>query len=142
MGEEKALEAYPKFANKMGMLVLADHFPTSEDFLKCAGPWEAVKEYFSEFFRAYERESGMRFEILQDTDTDLQVSVSDCPWDFIWREAGHPELARIHGEDMLEFLSGLMTDLGGDLRKESWLCKGDSRCDWHFCKTGASAKEQ
>jgi hypothetical protein len=80
----------------------------------------------------------MRFEILQDTDTNFQVSITDCPWDFIWREAGHPELARIHGEDMLEFFSDLMRELGGDFKRGSWLCKGDAACDWHFLRHKAS----
>ena len=134
LGEKKGRETTWAFAARMGRMVLEHFLPTAEDFLRCADPWWAVRCYFLEFFRVNEREHGMRFEIVKDNHSDFQVRVTDCAWDFIWREAGFPELAHVHNGSESLALSRIMRGVGGEFRRGSCLCKGDAACDWHFCR--------
>ena len=131
-GEEKTTEIYPKFAQSIGVMIFEEFMPAAEDFLHCPDPWVAIRQYFGEFFQAYERAGGMRHNIVQDTDSEFRVHVTDCPWEFICREAGYPDLPPITGQAECTFLTQLMSELGGDFKRESWLCRGDPTCDWHF----------
>ena len=133
-GKENAAEVYWKLTEKRGAMIYEEFFPSSEDFLRCLDPWEAIRLYFLEFFQAYRGIGAMQYEVVQNTESDLQIHVSDCAWDFMSQEAGYPEIASINGQCDLIFLPRLMEGIGGDFKRESWLCKGDATCDWHFCR--------
>jgi hypothetical protein len=132
VGKEKTLEVYPKLNDKLGTMMYEEFLPSSEDFHRCRDPWEAFRLYFLEFLRVYERDKGMRLEILQNTEDELHIHVTDCVWEFIFREAGYPELASFGGHTELLAITSLAQAVGGDLKREACLCKGDAFCDWHF----------
>lgn len=133
-GKEKAMEVYSTLAEKMSVMMYEEFMPSAQDFLRCPDPWEAAREYFLALFRKYDQENVMRIEVIQNTQSDLQIHVSDCAWEFMAREAGYPEMAPMSGQGDLVFLPRLMKGIGGDFKRGACLCKGDPVCDWHFTR--------
>ena len=132
-GKEKTSRVYPKLTEKLGVMMYEDFIPSSKDFMSFRDPWEAIRLYFRHWFMAWGREGVAQLEIVQDTDSDFQVHVTDCAWHAIWSEAGYPELAPISQQTDLIFLPRLMGEVGGDFkRQDGCLCLGDPICDWHF----------
>jgi hypothetical protein len=137
-GREKAKDIYPRLTEKMGVMMWEEFLPTAEDFKACPDTGEAVREVWAGYVRADERENMMRVEVVQDTATDFQVTVTDCPWDFMLREGGYPELSPMNAESDCIVLPRLMSELGGDFKREACLCAGDPTCDWHFLRYNSS----
>jgi hypothetical protein len=133
-GKEKATDVYSTLAEKMSVMMYEDFMPSAEDFRRCPDPWEALREYFLALFRRYEQEHVMRIEVIQNTESDLQIHISDCAWEFMSREAGYPEMAPMSGQGDVVFLPRLMKAIGGDFNRRSCLCAGDPVCDWHFTR--------
>ena len=133
-GKPKALRVYPKVTEKLGLLTYRDFMPTAKDFLACPDSWDAFRRYYLELFRAYDRARIMDIEILQNSDTDLQIEVSYCAYESIWREIGYPEITPTNDQVERAFYPQLIEDTGGHFERASCLCNGDSTCDWHFCR--------
>ena len=132
-GREKARKYYPRLAEKIGVAQWEEFLPTAEDFLSFSDPWDTLRIYWRNYFAAYEREGGMRYEIVVDTENEFRVKVTECAWDFIWREGGYPELAPMSGYTEVLYIPKLMAKInGGDFTRDSCLCSGESYCDWHF----------
>ena len=132
-GKKKALDAYLKLTTPLGVRMDEEFFPTAQDFLRCPDPWEAFKRYMFEFFSVSMREGVFRFEVLDDTDTDLHFHVTDCAWYAIWKEAGHPEVMGASSAVEMLFYPALCGAMGCSIKRdEGWICRGDSVCDWHF----------
>ena len=132
LGSERTSQVYWKYVRDNAIMISEEFFPAAEDFMRCEDPWEAVRQYFLEFFRAQEREGAMAFDVVQDTSSEFQVYVTDCVRECIWREAGYPELTPFTGELERVFFARLMGGMGGDFRRECRICEGDPVCDWHF----------
>jgi hypothetical protein len=131
-GREKALRIYTKLSEKMGLMMYEEFFPKVKDFQRCEDPWEALRGYFLEFMRTWEREGIARFEILGDSDSKFHLHLTDCALNAIYQEAGYPEVAAVGGRPNHRFLTELAEGLGGSFERESWICRGDHTCDWHF----------
>ena len=131
-GKEKALSTYAKLSEKMGLMMYEEFFPTAKDFLRCRDPWPSFQQYIIEFLRTWKREGVARFDVLENTDDELQVHLTDCALNAIYREAGYPEVAAISSQPNALFLSHLANGIGGGFKRESWICHGDAICDWHF----------
>jgi len=131
-GEKKGPPAFSKLAEKMGVLIYEEFMPTAEDFLSYPEPWEAVRQYFREFFRLMGEAGVARYEIVSDTDSELHIQFSDCAWHAVACEAGYPSLMSITAQSDVVFLPQLMRGIGGDFKRECWLCRGEGACDWHF----------
>jgi L-2-amino-thiazoline-4-carboxylic acid hydrolase len=143
-GREKAMEVYRKFVEKISVLMYAEFCPTVDDFLKFPSPWEAFIQYFREFMRAQEREGVARFEVVCDTPDEYRAILSDCGFYAMYEDGGYPEVGSLGGECDVLFIPTLARPLGGDFTRETWLCRGDTTCDWHFHRkpvhTDASAQ--
>jgi hypothetical protein len=133
-GKEKAQQVYPKLTEKLGVMMYEDFLPSSKDFMKFHDLWEAFREYFRHWFAAWIRDGVAQYEVVQDTDSDFQVHLTDCAWYALWKEAGYPELAPMGAEADLVFLPRYMGEMGGDFKRDGCLCRGDPICDWHFCR--------
>ena len=131
-GQEKGEEIYSKFTVKHGPLCWRSFFPSAADFKKCPQPWQALRGYFIEYFRVNKAEGVFDYEMAQDTDNDLHFKLTDCAWHAMFSEGGCPNLAAIGAEVDVVFLPRLLGKLGGDFKREHWICKGDTTCDWHF----------
>ena len=136
-GKDKAMPTFSKLAEKLGIMIYEDFLPDPKDFLRCPDPWKAVRGYFSEFFQATARESVSRLQIVKDTDQEFQVHFTDCAWHATACEAGYPELMPLTARCDVVVMPRLMRDIGGDFKRESWLCRGEPVCDWHFFRHGA-----
>ena len=132
IGKKKTLEFYPKLASKTGILMDEDFFPSAQDFLRCSDPWGAVKDYFHEYFAVNEREGIMRFEVVENNDSDFQFHVTDCAWHALYHEAGSVEGLSISARTDNEFFPCLAQGIGYDFKRASGICDGDTICDWHF----------
>jgi hypothetical protein len=131
-GQEKGEEIYSKFTEKQGLLCWESFFPTAADFAEYADPWEALRQYFLEYFRVNHSEGVFDFQVVRDTDSELHFKVIDCAWHAMFSEAGCPNLAHIGAQVDIIFLPRLLGEMGGDFRREHWICRGDTTCDWHF----------
>jgi hypothetical protein len=138
-GEEKALEAYSKLHDKIGVLGYEEFFPSAEDFRSCYDHWQAVREYFLEFLQAYVRENIVRFEVLQSPDDEFHAHLSECAIQDMYGEVGYRHAAFISCDALRIFIADLCRDLGGDFKRECHICKGDAECDWHFYRQKVSA---
>jgi hypothetical protein len=130
--KQKAMEIYPTLADKMWVLQWEEFLPSAKEFRRFPDPWEAFREYFHEFFRAHQREGVKRYNIIENTDTEFHVQLTDCAWDAMFREAGHPEPQCMHGQAEGTCLARLSAKMGFHFKRESSLCCGDTTCDWHF----------
>lgn len=135
---EKVAKTYTTLSQKMGRLAYEEFFPTAEDFLECNDSWHALRQYFLEYFRVEEREGMCRFKVIQDTDSEFQVHLTDCALNAICVEAGYPEIGPISCQVNVGFFSDLANGIGGDFKRECWLCRGDTVCDWHFYRSKAT----
>ena len=131
-GQEKALNVYSKLSEKMGLMMYEEFFPTAKDFLACQSPWNSLRDYLLEFLRTWETEGIAAFAVLENSEDEFHVHLTDCALNAIYQEAGYPEVAAIGGQANCRFLTALAEDLGGDFRREFWICRGDKVCDWHF----------
>ena len=131
-GTERGAEIYNRFSKKQGVLLWEDFIPAAEDFLRFSDPWEGLRQYFLEYFRVNEREGLFRLEVVRDSESELYIKVTDCAWFSTYSEAGHPEAASVSAESDVIFLQQLLGEMGGDFKRDSWLCRGDVHCDWHF----------
>lgn len=131
-GEEKGPMAFSKLAEKMGVLIYEEFMPSAVDFTNCPDPWEAARHYFREFFRVQGEAGIARFEVTRDTDSEFHIQFSDCAWYAVACEAGYPGLMAITAQPDVVFLPRLMRGIGGDFKRECWLCRGEGVCDWHF----------
>lgn len=131
-GEEKALEIYAKGSERMGLMMYEEFFPSAKDFSGCEDTWGAFAQYLLEFLRTWEREGVARFDVLHNTDGELQVRLTDCTLNAIYQEAGFPKVAAVSCQANYCFFTRLANALGGNFKRESWICHGDATCDWHF----------
>ena len=133
-GAERGAEVYRRFAEKQGVMLWEDFIPTAQDFLDCDDPWEALRQYFLEYFRVNEREGIFRYEVVQDDDSELHIRLVDCAWFAMYGEAGCAELPGVSAQADVIFLSRLLRKMGGDFKRPCWICRGDSTCDWRFLR--------
>ena len=138
-GDNKGDDAYTKLTAKIAGPSYAEFFPSAKDFRKCPDHWEAVREYFLEFLRAYDRENIMRFKVVQSTDGEFHARLSECIIQDMFGEVGYRHVAFISCDALRIFIADLCRDLGGDFKRECHICKGDAECDWHFYRQKVSA---
>jgi hypothetical protein len=133
-GKEKGLEAYQNSAPKVAGASYEEFFPSAKDFRSCGDHWQAAREYFLEFLQALARENIVRFEVLQSPDDEFHAHLSECAVQDMYHEVGYHQIAPITCEAMRVVLTKLCGELGADFKRESWLCRGDPTCDWHFLR--------
>ena len=133
-GREKAAAIYPRIAERLGPMIYEEFLPSAEDFLGCSDVWGAIRGYFREFFRVVEREGVGRIKAVLDTDSEFRVRYDDCVWHAVACEAGYRELMPITARADVIHLPRLMRAVGGDFRRDCWLCDGDCVCDWRFLR--------
>ena len=130
-GKERAAEIYTKIVDKAGFMLLADFFPTSNDFRSFDDPFDALSQYCLGFFQANEQASLMHINVVLLTHDEFHVDVTDCVWHAIAVECGHPELYGIvsRGDDL--FLP-TMGEPFATYSRSGTLCRGNSVCDFHY----------
>jgi len=131
-GKQKALNIYTRLSEKMGLMMYEEFFPEAKDFLRCQEPWQAFTQYLLQFLMAWEREGIARFQVVQNTDREFQIHLTDCAFNAMYHEAGYPEVAAVGCRGNYVFLGRLSDEVGYGFRRESWICRGDNTCDWHF----------
>ena len=137
-GREKTERSYPNLAEKLSLMMNEEFFPAPEDFLKCPDPWEALREYFLAFFGAWDREGICRFQVVKNTDSEFHVQLGHCAFDAMHREAGCPEAMAMASQADETFFPRLARGIGAEFRRDGWLCRGDSVCDWQFLRRDSS----
>ena len=130
--KNEADKHFSKITEKAGIMIWEHFLPTAEDFLRCPSPWEAFRKYFLEFHQAFDRANLVRFEVIQDTDSEFHIHCSDCAWDAVVREAGYPEALCIASAADDIVYSRLAQGIGVQWRREARLCCGNAFCDFHF----------
>jgi hypothetical protein len=115
-GEEKAPEIYAKGSERMGLMMYEEFFPSAKDFSRCEDTWGAFAQYLLEFLRTWEREGVARFDVIHNTNGELQVRLTDCALNAIYQEAGFPELLQSAVRPTTASSPGSPTPSEGDSR--------------------------
>ena len=132
-GKNRALVIWDKLMKRAGVEIYEEFLPEAKDFAKCGDPWQTTLVYLRDSFFAMQRdEKVIEYEVVKDTPDELQFHVSRCAWHDIPCEAGWDYLPPINGQVDLEFLPRFAESVGGSFKRDSWLCKGDKVCDFHF----------
>jgi hypothetical protein len=135
-GQEQGAHIHEKITLDSGVSVWRRFFPKARDFLRCPDPQLALREYVLEFLRAWAREGVVRFEVQEQTDTDLRVRISDCSHCAVFEEAGYPEISRNYCNAASSVvLTDLANRVGCTFKREACICLGAPVCDWHFCQS-------
>lgn len=137
-GEEKA-EAFWRRCiqdKDLGALIVADFFPTVEDFLQFDDPFEALSAYMIEYFEANVRGGLMRIEVVENSHDEFRVDVVDCFFHQTAVELNQPKLYSYisRGDDI--FFPKLGIPQTGKpfaiYERQGTLCRNDRACDWRY----------
>jgi len=131
-GKEKAIEIDKELQTSLNSARYPHMLPSAEDLLQFENPFAALKDWLIALWKEAKQKGIAHYEVVQDSDTFLQINCTYCAYDQIARKVDMPEATSslCQSEDML--FSFWCDALGLKYSRTCALAKGDKYCDFRL----------